>query len=281
MQPIVSIVAPGAMGAAVGGRLVDHGLEVRTSLAGRSAASAARAAQFRLRAATDPQLVEADLLLSIVPPGEALALAERFAPLLAAAARKPVYVDCNAVNPDTAQRIGEVIARTGAPYVDVGIIGRPPEAGGKGPVFYASGAPAGRFAELARFGVQISVLEGPIGAASALKMSYAGFTKGLIALGSAMMLAATRAGAADALRSELARSQPELLAWLSRMIPGVYSKAYRWVAEMEQIADFLGRDVAERKIFEGAAGLYERLAADDAGSKRETGTVEKFLRGPE
>src|SRR5262249_19161294 len=111
----------------------------------------------------------------------------------------------------------------------------------------------------------------------ALKMSYAGITKGLTALGSAMLLAATRAGAADALRRELADSQPALFAWLSRQVPGMYPKAYRWVAEMEEIADFVQEDGAARGIFEGAAELYERLAADAAGDRREIGALSAFL----
>jgi len=277
MAPVVAIVAPGAMGAATGGRLVEHGLTVLTSLSGRSGASAARASAAGLRAVNDGELMQADLLLSIVPPGDAVALAGRFAPLLKAAPRKPVYVDCNAINPDTVARIGAVLAPTGCGYVDVGIIG-PPPAAGKTTRWYAAGPQAERFAELGQYGLSVTTLKGPVGAASALKMSYAGCTKGLMALGSAMMLAAERAGAAEALRAELAESQPQMLAWLTRSVPGMYAKAYRFVAEMEEIADFLGQDLPERRIFEGAAGLYTRLAADHAGPQRETGALTAFLK---
>jgi L-threonate 2-dehydrogenase len=280
MSLVVAVVAPGAMGAAVGGRLMEHGAEVRTSLAGRSQASATRAARFGLHPAGDAALAEADLFLSIVPPGEALPLAQHMASVLRAAPRKPVYVDCNAVSPETVRRIAAVIAETGCPFVDVGIIGGPPQGASDGPVFYASGTAAPRFSELQKLGLNVAVLDGPVGAASALKMSYAGLTKGLVALSSSMILAASRAGAADALFGELSRSQPALLAWIKRMVPGMYPKAYRFVAEMEEIRDFLGSDVAERAIFDGAAGLYTRLAADVAGSKRETGTLTAFLAGP-
>jgi 3-hydroxyisobutyrate dehydrogenase-like beta-hydroxyacid dehydrogenase len=134
---------------------------------------------------------------------------------------------------------------------------------------------------LARYGLDIVVLDGPIGAASALKMSYAGCTKGLIALGSAMILAAQRAGAGEALQRELAQSQPALLAWLTRNVPRMYSKAYRFVGEMEQIAEFVGTDHPESKFFAGAAGLYTRLAEDHAGANRETGALSAFLKPPE
>ena len=55
-------------------------------------------------------------------------------------------------------------------------------------------------------------------AASAMKMSYAGITKGTQALGAAMLLAATRGGTADALFAELSSSQPQMLPWLKRSL---------------------------------------------------------------
>src|SRR5262249_14847745 len=148
----------------------------------------------------EAELASVDFILSIVPPGEALGLAEQMLPVLGGAVSKPVFVDCNAVSPRTAALIAAVIAEAGCPFVDAGIIGGPPKPGAAGPAFYASGKAAQRFAGLTQFGLDVRVLDGPVGAASALKMSYAGITKGLTALGSAMLLAATRAGAADALR---------------------------------------------------------------------------------
>src|SRR4029077_2813888 len=99
-------------------------------------------------------------------------------------------------------------------------------------------------------------------AASALKMSYAGITKGLTALASTMMLAGESGGSAQALRAEFAESQPALLAWFDRQVPSMYSKAYRWVAEMDEISGFVGEDKPEHAMLEAAARLYERLAAE-------------------
>ena len=96
----------------------------------------------------------------------------------------------------------------------------------------------------------------------------------------AMLLAASRAGTADDLRVELEQSQPALLAWFDRQIPGMYSKAYRWIAEMEEIAAFVGDDAAAASILEGTARLYERLAADFAGGKDEIAALEAFLGRP-
>ncbi len=104
MDHIFTIIAPGAMGSAVARRMHERGATVRTSLAGRSAASARRAAEAGMMAVeSDRDLVEGvDIVLSIVPPGEAVGLAERLQPLLAAASRKPLVIDCNAINPTTA-----------------------------------------------------------------------------------------------------------------------------------------------------------------------------------
>ena len=277
MQKPVAIIAPGSMGSAVGHVLVRSGLEVLTSLAGRSAASAARAEAASMRPVADRELAGAGFILSIVPPGDALALAERLAPVLAAAREKPVFVDCNAVNPTTVARIASVIAATGAEFVDAGIIGGPPAPGRGGPAIYASGPSAGALAALVPHGLDIRVLSGTVGDASALKMSYAGITKGVTALASAMLLAATRGGVAEALHAELAASQPMLLDLFSRGVPGMYGKAYRWVAEMEEIAGFVGEDEGARMIFTGASGLYARLAADQAGGRREIAALTAFL----
>lgn len=278
MTPIVAVIAPGMMGSGVGARLTQHRLEVITALAGRGADSMARAAAAGMRGVEDAAIAQVDIILSIVPPGEAPALAARLAPHLAAAEKKPVYVDCNAVSPATVLRIAGVIEPTGARFVDGGIIGGPPAPGSTGTSIYVSGPHASEVAVLNEYGLEIRVLDAAVGAASALKMSYAGITKGFTALGAAMMLAATRGGAAEDLRRELAASQPALYGWLSRQTPKMYSKAYRWVAEMEEIAGFIGQDRAESKILEGAAGFYRRIAGDFEGDRQEIGTIDHFLK---
>ena len=84
MNPVVAVVAPGMMGAAVAGRLVESGLKVLTSLSGRSADTVARAKKYGLTAASDEEIAAADFILSILPPGDAVSLAQRFAPALTA-----------------------------------------------------------------------------------------------------------------------------------------------------------------------------------------------------
>jgi 3-hydroxyisobutyrate dehydrogenase-like beta-hydroxyacid dehydrogenase len=276
MNPSVAVIAPGVMGAAVGARLTERGARVVTSLAGRSAASAERAKAAGMAPVSDAEIAAADFVLSIVPPKEALPLAQRLAPSLSAANEKPVYVECNAISPETAGRIAGVIAATGCPFVDGGIIGGPPRAGYNGPVIYVSGADAKRTEALNAFGLLFRAMDGPIGAASAIKMCYGGITKGLTAVGSAMALAAHRAGVADALHAELMASQPALMGRLTGSVPDMFGKAYRWVAEMEEIASFLG-ERSEAEMFRGIAELYQRLADDNEGAKEEIDALAAFF----
>ena len=278
MTLTVAIIAPGNMGAGIGQRLTENKVAVLTSLAGRSDASAKRAREAGMHPVDERALTEVDFLLSIVPPGDALALATRLAPVLTAANKKPVYVECNAVSPPTMQKIADTIATTGCAFVGAGIIGPPPKPGSSNTKIYASGPAARDFARLNDYGLIVRVLDGPLTAASALKMSYAGITKGFTALGAAMMLAATRGGSAAALKSELAESRPDLLRYLSNQVPAMYSKAYRWVAELDEIASFVGDDHAEHDMLTAAARLYKRLAEDVAGDKREIDTLDRLLK---
>ena len=277
MPLTVAIVAAGAMGSGVARRLSDNGVAVLTSLAGRSDASAARAKAAGMRAVDDAQLIEADVFLSIVPPGRSRALAERFAPHFAAANRKPVFVDCNAVSPATMRGNAEVIAATGAAFVAGAIIGPPPKPGSANTKLYVSGPAAHEVVRLNDHGLIVRALEGPLTAASALKMSYAGITKGLTALAAGMMLAATREGSAAALEAELAESQPALVAWFDRMVPAMYGKAYRWVAELDEIGAFVGEEFPEHAMLTAAARFYERMAEDNDGRKDEIAVLERFL----
>jgi hypothetical protein len=173
--------------------------------------------------------------------------------------------------------VAALLVPTGAPFVDGAIIGGPPQPGSPGPVFYACGEAAAKFATLRGSGLDVRVLDAPVGAASALKMAYAGITKGLTALGTAMILAADRAGGAEALKQELARSQPTLVTFLKRSVPGMYPTAYRWIAEMEEIAAFAGDDPAARQIYEGAARLYEMIAQDVEGANEKTAALTRFF----
>jgi 3-hydroxyisobutyrate dehydrogenase-like beta-hydroxyacid dehydrogenase len=277
MTAVIAVLAAGAMGSAVGRRLVEHGARVLTSLDGRSAATRSRALAAGMIEAGDDQIAGADIILSILPPAEAVALAQRLAPALCRSGKQVIYVDCNAVNVATVQRVAGILAATPARFVDGAIIGAPPRPGTPGPTFYFAGEPAADLGCLQALGLRTRTLDGTVGAASALKMAYAGITKGLTALAAAMVLAASRAGAAEALHRELAASQPQLFKRFQSALPDMAPKADRWVAEMREIAGFAGEDSAVARIYQGIADLYERLGADQRGERLEFGLIDSFL----
>ena len=265
MSITVAVIAQGSMGAGVGKRLHENGAEVRTLLSGRSAESAERARAAGMKPAADERalLEGADFFLAILPPNEVENLARQLAPALSALPKKPIYVDCNAISPQTAARVAAIVEPTGAKFVDGGIIGGPPRPG-YSPGIYASGPAVGKTAILRDWGLDWRAIDGPVGAASGLKMSYAGITKGTTAIAAAMLLGAARFGCGEALIAELSKSQPEMLKRMRGSIPGMYDKAYRWVGEMEEISDFLGANPPSRDMYAAIAQLYEFLAAAEA-----------------
>lgn len=273
----IAIIAQGAMGAGTAQRLTENGVDVVTWLEGRSADSRARAEKAGMRGVDLAGIVAADIILSIVPPRDAMELAERLSPALKAAKTKPLYADMNAISSAKVQKIGAVIAATGAAFSDGGIIGPPPRPDTKNTVYYFSGIGADRVAPLAKGGLDVKLVDGPIGAASALKMSYAAIGKGLTALASASILMADKYGAKNALIEEMQRSQANILKSVSGSIPDMFVKAYRFVGEMEEIADQSGRD-STAAIYRGIAALYTDIAADQDGPKKDVQVLGSFFK---
>jgi L-threonate 2-dehydrogenase len=278
MNIVIAIHSPGAMGSAIAARLGEHGARVLTSLESRGAATVERARTAGMEDVSPKTIATADLILSIVPPGEAVALAKGLVSSLSESRHKPVFIDCNALSPKTKTGVAATLAETGCDFIDGAIVGAPPQPGQKGPRFYVSGDRNGRASVLGRLGLDLRQIDGPIGAAAALKMSYSGISKGLTAIGAAMLLAASRSDSSRTLYQELSESLPQLLSRFETGIPDMYPKAYRWVAEMREIAAFLGEDKAAAMIFEGAAQLYDRLSTDIANEGQEQGALDEFFR---
>ena len=258
----LAVLAMGQMGSGIARRLHESGARVVTSLAGRSPASAARAKAAGVQALDDAEMVEeAQILLSIVPPGAAAATAERYLQAIANGANKPMFIDCNAIAPQTLHALSRPFLEQGLEFGDASIIGGPPRAG-YCPKLYLSGPVAHAAETLSRLGLTTRVISPALGDASALKMAYGGVTKGLQAIGAAMSVGAARAGVADIFAAELQDSQPELFAWLCKAFPGMYAKAYRWDEEMVQISTFLEPELGAAEMLRGAARFYRRVAEE-------------------
>lgn len=275
---VIAVIGMGAMGASLAARLVRGGARVVTTLQGRSADTVARAEGAGVQAVAEDAVLQASMLLSVVPPAAALDVASHWSTRIAGASSKPVFVDCNAVSVQTAGRIGQLIEASGARFVDGCIIGMPGRVDEAGPVLYLAGELPRDLETLSGHGLRARSTQAPAGAASALKMAYAGFNKGLTGLAAAMVLAATRAGAADALGAELAQSQPHLLAHIRQTLPDMYAKAWRWDHEMQQVGEFAGADEDVARLYQAMAAFFGRLGQDWSGERECAHRIDAFLR---
>ncbi|MBA8879723.1 NAD(P)-dependent oxidoreductase [Phyllobacterium myrsinacearum] len=280
MPTTIAIIGAGAMGSAVGHRLTQHGARVLTLADGRSAKTVARIRDAGMEPVVIDEIAAADLILSIVPPAEAIGVAELLSPKLRDAKTKSAFIDFNAINPATMQQITSTLAGTGWDVLDGAIIGSPPTAESTGPKFYVSGDQARHSSLLEKHGLNLRLMEAPVGAASALKMVYAGLNKGLVGLGATMLLAAAGSGSAESLRGEMNDSLPELLLRFQKSIPDMYPKAYRWVAEMHEIAEFLGPDDPGSALFKAMADVFARIAADQNADGQLAAILNGVLENP-
>ena len=255
---VVGLLHPGAMGAALGAQLRETGHDVVWASEGRSPETARRAADAGLR---DVGTIEglagtSDLVLSVCPPHAARDVAAQVA------GRVALFVDANAVSPATARDVAAAIGGAGGRAIDGGLIG-PPPGGDTSVSLLLSGAGAEDVARLFDgTRVRVRVVGTEIGAASATKMAYAGWTKGSAALLLAVRSFARAEGVEEALLAEWARSQPDLPKRSEEAVAANARKAWRFVGEMEEIAASLTADGLPGGFHEAAAELYERLAAE-------------------
>jgi len=287
----VALISPGDMGQAVGTLLARGGERVVVCLAGRSDRTRAltRAAGFIEVPSLDALVRESELLLSIVPPAQAVAVARDVAAALSATHARLTYVDCNAIAPRTAREVAAVIAPTGSGFVDAGIVGGPPR-DAPSPRFYASGPDRARFGALRDAGLDVRLLGEEVGEASAVKMCYAALTKGTTAIATELLVAARKLGVYDTLVAELRDSQATQAKRMGDAVPAMPGKAHRWIAEMEEIARTFEDVGLTPLIFQGAAEMYRLTAGSEIGGERpETvdhfrgvdGTVEVLARASE
>ncbi len=252
----VALLHPGEMGAAVGACLVSRGIRVVWASQDRSPASRKRACEAGLedRETLDRALAESDAVLSICVPSGALDVARQ----VAARAFRGIYIDANAISPDHAREIGRLVEQTGATFVDGGILGLPPTPT-RTVRLYLSGPQAPAMAALFQGSQTEAILmEGAPGAASALKVCYAAWSKGETALLGIIRSLARYEGVDEPLLKEWNDTQPEA-ARRSDQIAARAFKAWRWAGEMEEIAASF--DAANLPSgFLANAEIYRRLA---------------------
>lgn len=252
----IGLLHPGAMGASVGAAATGNGHTVLWASRGRSTATIERAQRGALQeVATVPEVLAAsEILLSICPPHAA----EEVASEAAESGFTGLYVDCNAVSPDRTRGIERIVEKGGAAYVDGGIIGGPAWSREAGTRLYLSGPRAEEVSAcFADSPLAAPVVSERIGAASALKMGYAAFTKGSTALLTAILGMVEREG----VRTDLARQWGETFtAQTVKRVRDNTAKAWRFEGEMHEIAATFQAAGLPGGFHEAAAEVFRRLA---------------------
>ncbi len=241
---IVGLLHPGEMGSAIGADLVGCGHEVIWASEGRSGDTRARAGDFRDVGLAETLAAEAELVLSICPPHAALDVANSVTGFAG------IYVDANAISPDRARQVAALHAR----FVDGGIVGGPPGAVGDTRL-YLSGTEAPAVAALFAGGIVDARI---VPDASALKMTYAAWSKGTAAMLLALYDVARHYGVDEALVAEWRESQAELEARLAAAGRSAERKGWRWVGEMEEIADTFAAAGQPDGFHRAAAEVFRR-----------------------
>jgi len=256
----IGLLHPGAMGASIGRALASAGHAVHWVSQHRSEATRRRAEEAGLTEVGDlAQLIErCTTLVSVCPPGEALALATQ----VAESGFDGCYLDANAVAPVTARSIAETMISSGASFVDGGIVGPPVKHKGL-TVLYLAGASRDTdhlSALLATTALDTHYVGDAPGAASAVKMAFAAYTKGTSALLLAIRGLAEAEDVVDGLEHAWSVLTPELAERLPATAEGTAPKAWRFAGEMREIATAFESVGLPPGFHHAAAEIYEALA---------------------
>jgi 3-hydroxyisobutyrate dehydrogenase-like beta-hydroxyacid dehydrogenase len=254
----VGILHPGKMGISVAVAIQTGGHTVHWVSAGRSSQSRERAQTYHLQDASALKefCQTCAVVVSVCPPHAA----EDVAAQVAAQAYRGVYVDANAISPQRAARIGELITTSGGDFVDGGIVGGPVWEPGK-TWLYLSGKRANEVAQLFKDGpMGIQFLGEDVGQASALKMCYAAYTKGSTALLCAILAAAEKLNVRNPLEVQWSRNWEGFAEQTEKRVRGVTAKAWRFEGEMREIAATFVSVGLPGGFHQGAEQIYQRMA---------------------
>jgi 3-hydroxyisobutyrate dehydrogenase-like beta-hydroxyacid dehydrogenase len=255
----LAILHPGQMGISVAASAQNSGCAVYWASEGRSAQTQARAAEHQLLDAHNLETLCAtcSVIVCVCPPHAA----EDVAGQVAARTFTGLYLDANAISPQRARRIAQVISAAGATFVDGGIIGGPAWEPGR-TWLYLSGPSAHEAAACFSSGpLETSVIGEEIGKASALKMCFAAYTKGSTALLCAVLATAERLGVRQELQEQWSRGGSDFAEQAIRRARGVTDRAWRFAGEMDEISNTFEQAGLPGGLHAAAAILYRRIAA--------------------
>ena len=275
----LGVVSPGDMGHVVGSVVANKGYRVITFLDGRSDVTRRRAERSSLEdvGSLVNLIREADVILSILPPEVALDFAGEAADCMRDLGASPLFSDCNAISPETTLKIDTLMKNAGSSFVKVGIIGPPPRRGVT-TKFYASGSHTGQLAFLDGDGISYRPLGDEITRAAALKMCYAGLTKGTMTLQTSVLTVGKLLGIGDELQAEFSDSQKFHWDLMNKRVPFYAADAGRWAGEMDEISKTFMDVGVSGNLHRGAAEVFRLLDASPLGAEtRETLNQDRTL----
>jgi 3-hydroxyisobutyrate dehydrogenase-like beta-hydroxyacid dehydrogenase len=264
----VGIVSPGAMGSAVGAAYLAAGCRVVTTVAGRSPRTAGLAEQagLELLPGLDEVVRASELVLSIVPPGEATATATAIAEAAGRSGARPLVSDWNAVSPATARELEQLLAAAGLELLDGSISGGPPRADHPTRV-YLSGRSAAEVAAVAPAWIEARTVGDAVGFASAVKMCTASMYKGSSALLAHALVTAQAHGVLAQVLDDLGDAFPQLIDRAARLLAVSATKAERFVGEMREIAATQASVGLTPDLFEAMAEIYQSMTVGQVASQ--------------
>lgn len=234
------VLYTGEMGTALSRKLVHSGFKVFSCASGRSDRTRMNAENngIALKENIDEVIAESSLVFCLVPPNHAVNVAERVSGAMGTTGKYPLYVDCNSVGPGTMRRIESVIKECGGELLDGVFIGNASMLESKTSL-YLSGERAEELGRLLEQALRVIILGKGVGEASAFKMCFAGFNKGLVALFLEIVTAADRIGRREMLLHSLEDFYPGTVETVSRLLPTYPIHCERRVQEMEELVSFL------------------------------------------
>src|SRR5579871_175557 len=262
----VGLLHPGQMGIAVAATIRNSGHEVFWASEGRGPETSCRAASGGLiDAGSAAQICRVcQAIVSVCPPE----FAEEMAHEVVQLGFHGLYIDANAIAPERTRRMGRFLESHSVEFVDGCIIGLPATQPGQTWI-YLSGPHAADAVPLFAGGpLEVERLAGDIGRASALKMCFAAHSKGLAALRAAVLGTAEKLGVLKELRGQWERSgstYEAAVASLQHTAP----KAWRFVAEMEEIAATFESAGMPGELHRAAGEIFRRLAPFKGATKPE------------
>lgn len=279
-QQTIGILHPGSMGAAVAAQAVAAGIDVRWLPEGRSAATLRRAEEAGLRRTSDLAALagSCSVILSICPPAAALDVAQQVADV----GFDGLYVEANAISPQQSRTIAALLCAAGADVVDGGIVGPPPRRAGTTRL-YLSGAPDAVDRVRALFaGTTLAALPlaGPVGQASALKLSFASYNKISQVLAAQACALAAGHDVLDDLLELAADALPYTALAAADRLPGAAARAWRWAPEMREIASACAEVGVSPDVALTAAALFERWSGHKDDPQVDVATLLADLTAP-